>query len=145
MKVLLVSFLVVSGLAQASDDWLPYNLKEAQAKGCNTEDRYASRIPAKDKVLCPSAIAKIAYELRFSYGVGERPWEDGCDPTNLRMSFTFNADNSITLLRTDKKNLRAHLYCGLEGEARDLIFIDYDPRTEKILSVAHEGLPPAAK
>ncbi len=127
--------LLVARVALAADP-LPYDLKKAQTNGCLANT--GIKVSEEEKSLCQDSMEKMLYEVRYSYGVGERPEEDGCQLGDTQLQFLV-FDNVGTLERNSKGQLRANLTCYPDSQPRYMWYIDYDPNTEKVVAVIHAG------
>lgn len=138
MKTWILGLVLVSS-AMAADS-LPYDLKKAKVTGCLADTRYYAGISDSEKKGCPEAIENILYALRYNYGIGERPEEDGCELERTQMLFLIWDEKKVELQKNQKGEMRAHLACFPEGQESYLWYIDYDPKTKKVISVQKAGL-----
>jgi len=137
MKHLVFGMLLTS-LALAAEE-LPYDLKRAKSEGCLLGTTFEKNISAVDAKTCASAVEEITYALRYSYGVGERPEEDGCTLGDLKMQFVVGG-TSAKLARNGQGHLRGQITCFPDSQPAYLWYIDYDPQGERVLAVIHADL-----
>jgi len=137
MKSLVFGMLLTS-LALAADA-LPYDLKRAKTEGCLVGTTFEKKISAADAQACASAVEEITYALRYSYGVGERPEEDGCTLGDLKMQFLVGG-TSAKLMRNREGQLRGQITCFPDSQPAYLWYIDYDPAAERVLAVIRADL-----
>jgi len=138
MKTWLLGMLV-TGLAFAADP-LPYDLEKAKKEGCLVGTALEKGISAEEKKLCAEAVENIAYALRYSFGVGERPEEDGCELGNLKMHFIVSGETNVKLEKDSNGGLRANIVCYPEGKNSDMYYADYDPAKKEVTKVTYAGL-----
>lgn len=138
MKTWLIG-LLVSGMALAADP-LPYDLAKAKKEGCLVGTAYEKAISAEEKRLCAEAVEKIAYSLRYTFGVGERPEEDGCALGDLKMHFIVLSETDVKLEKDSHGELRANVVCYPDGKDSNMYYADYDPAKQVVTAVTAAGL-----
>lgn len=135
MRTLLLA-LMLTNLALA-DNSLPYDLARVKQHACQVMSPYDRAVTAEEKKLCAEAAEQIVYALRFNYGIGERPEEDGCQLEDLEVLHSLYTQHYVRLSRTSHGELKAHLSCHPEGKKSYLYYLTYDEKTKTVADVTH--------
>jgi len=136
MKAFLIGLFGAASVLAA--DPLPYDLASAQHLSCLGGTEFEFKLPAADRAICRSSVEGILSSLRYDYGVGERPEEDGCVLGALQMPF--ETTPAVKLRRNARGELRASLACFPDFKPGYLIYINYDPAADRIFGVEYTDL-----
>lgn len=133
MKLILIGILVgTSSFA--------YDVENVRKNGCQVMAPYNRAVSAADWKTCADAAEKIAYSLRYNYGIGERPEEDGCDLETIKVHFSVYTHDKVNLSRNSHGELVAQLVCRPEANPAVFHYITYDEKAETIVDLGGGSL-----
>jgi len=133
MKFWMLGFVVANSA-------FAYDVEKVRTKGCQVIAPYHRAVSAQDWKTCADAAEKIAYTLRYNYGIGERPEEDGCNLENVKVQFSIYTHNAVSLSRNSHGEMTAQLVCRPEGNPAVLHFITYDDEAGKVVDLGGGSL-----